>query len=150
MQSLLQPGIHVVPWSNLQLPILRYQLQLPLGHRWAEVLLQLLQSSCIVALDATYATEANRSVDILGKVVQRFPRDRVSGQRSILVFPRLPVSLELLAHHVSHHNAGVRCSRGVVLLRFDDYWRPKLLEDCLVEVWAYHRLQVMPVPAILS
>jgi hypothetical protein len=62
---------------------------------------------------------ANRSADLLGKVVQRFPLNRVSSQRSIVGLLRLLVSLELLSCYVSHYDAGVRCSRGVVLLRLD-------------------------------
>jgi hypothetical protein len=121
MQPLLQPGIDVASWSTLKLSILGNQLQLPLGRRWAEVFFQLLQSSvhCIVALYKMYVTAADRSADLLGKVVQRFPPDRVFGQRPMVVLLRLLVSLELFGRHVSHHDAGVRCSRGVVLLRID-------------------------------
>jgi hypothetical protein len=63
-----------------------------------------------------YVAAADRSADLLGKVVQRFPLDRVSGQRSIVGLLRLLVSLELFGRHVSYHNAGVRCSCSVVLL----------------------------------
>jgi hypothetical protein len=106
-----------------------------LGRRWAEVLLQPLQWSvrCIVALDGIYVTAADRSADLLGRVVQRFPRHCISGQRSIVVLLRLLASLELFRRHVSHHDASVHCSRGVVLFRLDRCWLLlKLLEGRLV------------------
>jgi hypothetical protein len=97
-----------------------------------------------------YVASADSSADLLGKVVQRFPLNRVSGQRSILGLLRLLVSLELLGRHVSHYDAGVRCSRGVVLLRLDRCWLLKLPKGCFVEIWVYHQLQVMLNRAILS
>jgi hypothetical protein len=124
-----------------------------LGRRWAEGLVQLVQSSvrCIVVLDGMYVTAADRSADLLGRVVRRFPRDRISGQRSVVVLLRLLVSLELFRRHVSHSDAGVRSSRGVVLFRLDGCWLLfKFLKGRLVEVRINHRPQVMPVCAILS
>jgi hypothetical protein len=116
------------------------------------VLLQLLQSSvrCIVALYEMYVAAADCSADLLGKVVQRFPLNRGSGQRSIVGLLRLLVSLELLGCHVSYHDASVRCSRGVVLLRLDRCWLLKLLECRFVKIRVHYRLQVMLVRAILS
>jgi hypothetical protein len=101
-------------------------------------------------MDEKHVMAANRSADLLGKVVQCFPHDRACDQRSIVVLLRLLASLEFLDRHVSHLNAGVRCSRGVVLLRFDDCWMPKLFEGCLAEVWIHHQPQVMSVRSILS
>jgi hypothetical protein len=69
-----------------------------------------------------YVTAADRSVDLLGKVVQRFPLDRVSGQRSIVRLLCLPVSLELFVCHVSHHDISIRRSRVVVLFGLDGCW----------------------------
>jgi hypothetical protein len=97
-----------------------------------------------------YVAAANRSANLLGKVVQRFPLDRVSGQSSIVGLLRLLVSLELLGRHVSHHDAGVRCSRGVVLLWLDCCWLLKFLECRFVEIRVHYRPQVMSVRAILS
>jgi hypothetical protein len=97
-----------------------------------------------------YVTAADGSADLLGRVVHRFPRHRISGQRSIVVLLRLLLSLELFRRHVSHHDAGVCCSRSVVLFRLDGCWLLKLLEGRLVEVWVHHQPQVMPVRAILS
>jgi hypothetical protein len=82
------------------------------------VLLQPLQASVrsIVALDQVYMAAADRSADLLGKVVQRFPLNCVSSQRSIVVPLRLLVSLELLSRHVLEHNVGVLFSLVMVLI----------------------------------
>jgi hypothetical protein len=100
------------------------------------VLLQPLPASVrgIVALNRVYVAAADRSADLLGKVVQRFPLDRVSGQCSIVVPLRLLVSLELLSRHVLENNAGVFFSLVMVLLRLDGCRLLKLLEGRLIEV----------------
>jgi hypothetical protein len=88
------------------------------------VLLQPLQASVrsIVALDQVYIAAANRSADLLGKVVQRFPLECVSGQCSIVILLRLLVLLELLSCYVLEHNASVLFILIMVLLRLDGCW----------------------------
>ena len=64
---------------------------------------------------------ADRSADLLGKVVQRFPFDRISSQGSIVALLRLLVSLELLGRYISYYNAGIILYLLVVVLWYNKY-----------------------------
>lgn len=116
------------------------------------MLLQPLQAivRSIAALNLVYMAAVDRPANILGRVIQRFPLDPVSGQRSILVPLRLVVSLRLLRRHVLEHHASVLSSLVIILLRLEGCWLLEFWKGRFVQVRVGHGPQLMPVRTILA